>query len=74
MLQGFCNFLKHTIHTQLNWSELNSLMQLHCSACVTCSALLSHVMKMERKRNGVAAELQTGHVGGEGSILGIQPL
>lgn len=31
-------------------------------------------MQMERKGNGVAAELETGHVGSDCLICGIQPL
>lgn len=31
-------------------------------------------MKMERQGNGVVAELETGHVGGDRLICGTQPL
>lgn len=45
-----------------------------CLALVPCSAVFGHIVQMERKWYGVAAELETGHVAGDRFIRGIQPL
>lgn len=49
-------------------------MELVCLALVTRGAALGHIMQSERKRNGMAAEVETGHVGSDRLIEGIQPL
>lgn len=63
-----------TINSECSIFELNPPVEVVSKALVASGVVWGHTVQSERTRNGMFPELETGQVGRDGPIEGVQPL
>lgn len=63
-----------TFDVELRNLELRLSVLLVWLTLVTCDAGLGNIIQLQGQGDGVAAELESGHAGGDRLIEGVQPL